>query len=174
MGFSGPHDYCWSLPWSALRAGLRCARAQHRSRMRFCSKTFDGYDRQPYGRYRLAAAFRQADRFDPTFQHADTISVMLLAFPHLFPPSTNQWQPNAKRDPARDTFASPDIWTNFADFYQQAAAASRLAFNASQAKREDPVCEGRPITERACHSPGSANSARKPPIGAVPRVSTPP
>jgi cytochrome c556 len=70
-------------------------------------------------------------------EHADTISVMLMAFPHLFPPATNQWQPNAKRDPARDTFAAPELWTNFADFYRQAAAASRLAFAASRSKRRD-------------------------------------
>lgn len=69
-------------------------------------------------------------------EHADTISIMLMAFPHLFPPSSNQWRPNAKRDPARDTFASPALWTNFADFYRRAAAASRLAFKASRAKRE--------------------------------------
>jgi cytochrome c556 len=69
-------------------------------------------------------------------EHADTISVMLMAFPHLFPPSSNQWQPHAKRDPARDTFASPALWPNFADFYRRAAAASRIAFDASHAKRE--------------------------------------
>jgi cytochrome c556 len=70
------------------------------------------------------------------FERADNISVMLMTFPHLFPPRTNQWQPNIKRDPARDTFASPEVWVNFANFYRQAAAASRLAFDASRAKRE--------------------------------------
>ena len=57
-----------------------------------------------------------------TVEHADMISVMLLAFPHLFPPGTNQWQPGAERDPARDTFAAPDLWMNYADFYRQAGA----------------------------------------------------
>ena len=71
-----------------------------------------------------------------TVEHADTISVMLLTFPHLFPPGTNQWQPGAKRDPARDTFAAPDLWVNYADFYRQAAAASRLAYTASRTKHE--------------------------------------
>ena len=69
-------------------------------------------------------------------EHADTISIMLMAFPHLFPSSSNQWRPNAKRDPARDTFASPALWASYADFYRQAAAASRIAFKASRAKRE--------------------------------------
>jgi cytochrome c556 len=69
-------------------------------------------------------------------EHADTISIMLMAFPHLFSSSSNQWRPNAKRDPARDTFASPALWANYADFYRQATAASRIAFNASRAKQE--------------------------------------
>ncbi len=71
---------------------------------------------------------------EKAYERANNISVMLMTFPHLFPPATNQWQPNAKRDPARDTFASPDVWVNFADFYRQAAAASRIAFDASRAK----------------------------------------
>jgi cytochrome c556 len=74
--------------------------------------------------------------FADSSEHADTISVMLMAFPHLFPPSTNQWRANAERDPGRDTFAAPDIWTNFAAFYQQAAAASKLAYKASRATQE--------------------------------------
>jgi cytochrome c556 len=53
-------------------------------------------------------------------EHAETISTMLMAFPHLFPPATNQWKPGENRDPATDTFANPDLWSNFADFYQRA------------------------------------------------------
>jgi cytochrome c556 len=70
-------------------------------------------------------------------EHADNISIMLLAFPHMFPASTNQWQPNADRDAATDTYASPDLWTNFAEFYQRAADASKIALDASKAKRAD-------------------------------------
>jgi hypothetical protein len=40
-------------------------------------------------------------------EHADLISVMLMAFPHLFPAITNQWKPNVERDPGRDTIARP-------------------------------------------------------------------
>ena len=36
-------------------------------------------------------------------EHADMISVMLMAFPHLFPADTNQWKPDAERDPGRAT-----------------------------------------------------------------------
>ena len=67
---------------------------------------------------------------------ADTISIFLMAFPHLFPPATNQWKPAGDPDPATDTFASPDVWTRFADFYQQAAAAAKSAFAASRSQNE--------------------------------------
>jgi cytochrome c556 len=66
---------------------------------------------------------------------ADAISVF-MAFPHLFPPSTNQWKPNVDKDPATDTFAAPELWTRFADFYRQAAAASKAAYEASRADDE--------------------------------------
>jgi cytochrome c556 len=59
-----------------------------------------------------------------------------MAFPHLFPPSTNQWKPNVDRDPATDTYAAPEIWTKFADFYKKATAASKAAFDASRANDE--------------------------------------
>jgi cytochrome c556 len=68
-------------------------------------------------------------------EHAETISTMLMVFPHMFPPTTNQWKQGADRDPATDTFASPEVWTNFADFYQRATEASKIAWNASRAKR---------------------------------------
>lgn len=70
-------------------------------------------------------------------EHADVVSVLLMAFPHLFLPSTNQWKPNVERDPGTDTFAAPELWTNFSDFYARAAAASKTAFRASRAKDED-------------------------------------
>jgi cytochrome c556 len=70
-------------------------------------------------------------------EHADTISIMLMSFPHLFSPETNQWKPGATRDPVTDTFASPDLWTNFVDFYQRATNASKLAQEASRTKRLD-------------------------------------
>jgi cytochrome c556 len=68
-------------------------------------------------------------------EHAETISTMLMAFPHMFSPLSNQWKAGAERDPATDTFASPNVWKNFSDFYQRATSASKLAFDASRAKR---------------------------------------
>jgi cytochrome c556 len=85
-------------------------------------------------------------------EHADTVSVMLMAFPHLFPPSTNQWKPNTERDPGRDTYASPDVWLKFADFYQQAADASKHAYKASRAKGEGDFKESIAALRTACDS----------------------
>jgi cytochrome c556 len=73
---------------------------------------------------------------DSGHANADAISAFLMAFPHLFPPSTNQWKPNVDKDPVTDTFAAPDVWTKFGDFYRQAAAASKSAYTASRAKDE--------------------------------------
>jgi cytochrome c556 len=70
-------------------------------------------------------------------EHADTISIMLMAFPHMFAADTNQWKAGADRDAATDTFASPDVWTNFADFYARASSAAKLAQDASTTRRLD-------------------------------------
>ena len=45
-------------------------------------------------------------------EQADIISVLLMAFPHMFPAATNQWKPNVDKDPGTDTFAAPEVWTN--------------------------------------------------------------
>jgi cytochrome c556 len=66
-------------------------------------------------------------------EHSDLISVLLMAFPHLFPPATNQWKEGAERDAAADTYASPELWRQFPDFYARANAASKIAFEASRA-----------------------------------------
>jgi len=85
-------------------------------------------------------------------EHADTISVMLMAFPHLFPQSTNQWRPSVERDPARDTFASPNVWTNYADFYRQAAATAKLAYRTSRAQQESDFKSSMASLRTACDS----------------------
>ena len=88
-------------------------------------------------------------------EHAETISTMLMAFPHMFPAATNQWKPGADRDPATDTFAAPELWSNFADFYRRSATASKLAYDASRAKRS---ADFRPLIAQlraacnACHA----------------------
>jgi cytochrome c556 len=88
-------------------------------------------------------------------EHAEVISTMLMAFPHLFPPSTNQWKEGATRDPATDTFANPGLWSNFADFYRRASEASKIAWDASRAKRPDEFrTQIKELRQRcnACHA----------------------
>lgn len=46
------------------------------------------------------------------------------------------WKPDVKRDPGRDTYASPDLFTNYADFYARAAAAAKTAYRASRAQQD--------------------------------------
>ena len=72
-------------------------------------------------------------------EHADTISVMLMAFPHLFPASTNQWKPGVDPDPVTGTFASPDVWAKFSDFYKRATDASKTAYDMSRAEKPDDL-----------------------------------
>jgi len=85
-------------------------------------------------------------------EHADTISIMLMTFPHLFPAATNQWKDGADRDAALDTYASPDVWKNFADFYQRAGAASKIAFEASRARNAGDFREQVAKLRAACNS----------------------
>jgi cytochrome c556 len=68
--------------------------------------------------------------------NANSISAMLVAFPHLFPSSTNTWTPNAQRDPVSDTFTDPSLWKEFGFFYKEAQAAAKYAFDASRADTE--------------------------------------
>jgi cytochrome c556 len=86
--------------------------------------------------------------------HADIVSVMLMAFPHLFPQNTNEWKPNVDRDPGSDTYAAPEIWTRFADFYKRAKDAAESAYKASRAETEqafkDQVAQLRVACD-SCH-----------------------
>ena len=83
--------------------------------------------------------------------HADTISVMLMAFPHLFPPSTNQWKPGVDPDPVTGTSASPDIWTKFPDFYQRATAASKAAYEMSRVEKAEDLKTHTDTLRTACN-----------------------
>jgi cytochrome c556 len=84
--------------------------------------------------------------------HADIASVMLMAFPHLFAASSNEWKPNVALDPGTDTFASPDVWTKFADFYKRAMDASKLAYDVSRAQKADDFKRAVAQLRGACDS----------------------
>jgi cytochrome c556 len=89
-------------------------------------------------------------------EHADTMSVMLMAFPHLFPAASNQWKANnPDPDPVADTFASPDVWGKFSDFYKRAGDASKTAFDISRADKVDDLkaeTQKLRVACNACHA----------------------
>ena len=85
-------------------------------------------------------------------EHADTISVLLMAFPHLFPPASNTWKPGVEIDPVTGTYASPDVWTKFADFYKRAADASKTAYNMSRADKADDLKAKTAVLRTACNA----------------------
>lgn len=71
-------------------------------------------------------AFTIGTPADPDVLHenARAIEAMLLALPHLFPPTTNRYDPNVLESP---TVALPSIWENFDAFLAQAEAAEMAA-----------------------------------------------
>jgi cytochrome c556 len=84
--------------------------------------------------------------------NAEVIGAMLLAVPHLFPPTTNRYDPKAE-EPA--TLALPGIWKDFGSFYKLAAAASTAADSMAEAKG-DPQLRTASLRLRAscdaCHT----------------------
>jgi cytochrome c556 len=102
----------------------------------FARKTLMNSICEKMGGIERMIALRQID-LDAARGHADAISVMIMAFPHLFPPSSNQWNPNVDPDPASDTYASPELWTRFSEFYQRTAAAAQTAHDMSRADNID-------------------------------------
>jgi len=89
---------------------------------------------------------------DDAHEHADTISVMLMAFPHLFPPASNQWKAGVEIDPVTGTYASPDLWTKFADFYKRANDASKTAYDMSRAEKADDLKAKTAQLRTACNA----------------------
>jgi cytochrome c556 len=61
---------------------------------------------------------------------------MLLAVPHLFPPTTNLYDPKAEI-PA--TLALPAIWKDFPTFYKLAGAAADAAKAMSETSGKEPL-----------------------------------
>jgi cytochrome c556 len=61
---------------------------------------------------------------DQLRSNAEAISAMLGALPHLFPPTTNLYDPKVVEP---KTLALPAIWKDFDSFYKLAAAASAAA-----------------------------------------------
>lgn len=64
--------------------------------------------------------------------NAEVIGAMLTALPHLFPPTTNRYDPKVLQP---ETLALPTVWQDFPTFY-------RLAGMAAKAAEEMAVAEG--------------------------------
>jgi cytochrome c556 len=81
-----------------------------------------------------------------------TISRMLLALPHLFPPPTNLYDPAVPEPP---TSALPAVWQDFATFFKLAEAAEAAATEMASTTGEEPLRQaGRNLRAScdACHA----------------------
>jgi cytochrome c556 len=70
---------------------------------------------------------------------ATTISQMLLAVPHLFPPTTNLYDETSDTP---ITIALPAIWDSFDTFYTLAGAAADSATALSSMQSDDEIIQG--------------------------------
>lgn len=85
-------------------------------------------------------------------QNAEVIGAMLLAVPHLFPPSTNLFDAKASQP---QTLALPPIWKQFDTFYRLAGLAAKAAEVMAEAK-DEPAMRRASLALRgscdACHA----------------------
>lgn len=86
-------------------------------------------------------------------EHADLISTMLLAFPHLFPVETDRWSKTlAEDDPAHVSLALPTVWHHYDDFVSRAQQASQTALDASFAMTAEQFKTLAVDLQQACNS----------------------
>ncbi len=78
---------------------------------------------------------------------AGTIAQMLKAFPHLFPPTTNRYDPQVD---APITIAMPSVWEDFATFYALSDAAYEAADALSRTSSEADLRSGAAALRGAC------------------------
>ena len=81
--------------------------------------------------------------------NAKTISAILLAVPHLFPPTTNLYDPRVKQPV---TLALPGIWEQFPAFYEMASATSRMADKLAHTTGADALHTGAMDLREACEA----------------------
>ena len=79
---------------------------------------------------------KDAQNVEQLHTNSEAISAMLLALPHLFPPTTNLYDPKVVTP---KTLALPAIWKDFDSFYKLAAAASTAAEKMSETKGKQPL-----------------------------------
>ena len=83
---------------------------------------------------------------DDLKSNAYRINTMLAAFPHLFPPQT---KPSTGPD-ALPTSAASEIWQDFDAFYSLSEAATKVAYEASQATTIDQFRDNAKKLRAAC------------------------
>ena len=78
------------------------------------------------------------DGENPAVLHAnaEVISAMLQALPHLFPPTTDLYDPKVEQP---KTLALPTIWKDFGTFYQLASVAAKAAEAMAEANGKEPL-----------------------------------
>lgn len=83
-------------------------------------------------------SFTVGEPADPKLMraNAETIGAMLHAVPHLFPPTTNRFDPDAHDPP---TLALPAIWQRFAVFETFAENAQRMAAALETSQDGEPL-----------------------------------
>jgi cytochrome c556 len=83
-------------------------------------------------------SFTVGEPADPNLMraNAETIGAMLHAVPHLFPPTTNRFDPDAHDPP---TLALPAIWQRFAAFETFAENAQRMAAALETSEDGEPL-----------------------------------
>jgi len=84
--------------------------------------------------------------------NAEVVGAILTAVPHLFPPTTNLYDPKSL---APETIALPAIWKNWDSFYQLSLSASKAA-EAFAATKGDAALRSASLKLRAscdaCHT----------------------
>ena len=84
--------------------------------------------------------------------NGEVITAMLLALPHLFPPTTNLYDPKVQQP---ETLALPPIWKNFDSFYTLATAAAKAATDLAETESK-PAMKTASLKLRAscdaCHA----------------------
>jgi cytochrome c556 len=94
----------------------------------------------------------KAAELDTLRAAAVTMEPILIAFPHLFPPTTNLYEPTQLESP---TIALPAIWENFERFQQIAFDTEQAAVAIAEAKTAGELrAAARGLRARcdACHA----------------------
>jgi cytochrome c556 len=78
---------------------------------------------------------------------AAALEAMLMASAHLFPPTTNQFDPAVRESP---TYALPDVWEHFETFRSMFEAAETAAATMAAAEDEEALRTGGRSLRTSC------------------------